>query len=410
VAWLGGLILFGFFAYVCAAEVSDDKLYSSIVALLFMQSVPLYLVGTWPETVFPAYVVLALAALTHRRLPLPVFYVLFGVVSLSTVSQYYYLLPLLHLGRIAKEGKHALWTLLGVLVWWAVGFVVGFAVVLCLKYLIFGAAWLDIGVWRYPRYVTSPADLYANVLSRWYIFSEHHLGAVFQNSGVVGLMVLALVVRFRTSAWPFLAAALIISLSVMAAHYAITIPIGIRIEMRTIIATFAGVLAFVFLSQRMDSARRMVLALCALGVFLQYWVINNRNVYWFRTVTTTYYNELLRASPLPPPLYQGLIIEGLGARALEDALRQAKRLRPQYSEPLSVLIFGEMSGDWRWGAAAKEAGFRHVVFCASDTDQKCAHYLQSFQPEPCETQKGMYCVLGVTKDKYLVIRFNKGAV
>jgi hypothetical protein len=410
VAWLGGLLLFGYFAYVCAVEVSDDRLYSTIVALLLVQSVPLYLVSTWPETIFPAYVILALAALTHRKLPLPVFYVLFGVLSLGTVSQYYYLLPLLHLGRIAKEGRHAFRTLFSVLVWWAVGFIVGFGVVLCLKYLIFGTAWIDIGVWRKPHYVASTSDLYANVQSLWYVFTERHLQAVFQNLGVVGLMVLALAVRFRTATLPYLAAALIISLAIVAAHYAITIPIGIRIEMRTIIATFVGVLAFVFLSQRLDSARRMVLALCALGVFLQYWVINYRNVDWFRTVSTTFYNELLRASPLPPPLYQGLIVEGLGARALEDRIRQSERLRPQYTEPLSVLIFSEMAGDWRWAAAAKEAGFRHVVFCESAADGRCASYLQSFTPEPCEAQKGLYCILGVTKDKYLVIRFNKRAV
>jgi hypothetical protein len=108
-------------------------------------------------------------------------------------------------------------------------------------------------------------------------------------------MMMALAVRLRRRSLPFMASALVISTAIVLAHYAITIPIGINIEWRTAIATFVGVLAFVFMSQHVDAAKRAVLALCALGVYLQYWAINSGNVNWFRTVTSTYYDQLVRA-------------------------------------------------------------------------------------------------------------------
>ena len=405
IAWLVGLACFGYFTFVCALGVSHDRIYSSLVALLCMQSVPLYLMGTWPEATLAAYALLALAALVYTRMPILLFYVVFGILFMGTVSQFYYLLPLLHLSRFAEEKRFRWQPLIGLLIFWAAGFVAGFAVIFLLEYIITGHAGLEIGAWRHPHYINSAADLAANIQSRAAFLWDHWKG-VYQGPLVAACLMLAVAVRVQRRSLPFMFSALLLSTAIVLAHYAITIPIGISIEWRTAIATFVGVLAFVFVSQRVDAARRAVLALCALGVFLQYWVINTGNVSWFRTVTSTYYDELVRASPLPPAHYKGLIVEGLGARELEESIIDAHELLPRYGEPLSVLTYDEMGGDWRWGAAAWEAGFRQVFFCPREPAGFCAQLLKGFKGDTCELQKGVYCVLGVTEEDYLVIRFN----
>lgn len=408
-AWLAGLACFGYFTFVCALGVSHDRIYSSLVALLCLQSVPLYLMGTWPEATLAAYVLLAVAALVHKRMPTLPFYIVFGILFMGTVSQFYYILPLLHLSRFAEEKRFHWQPLISLLVFWAAGFLAGFVVIFLVEYVITGHAGLEIGAWRQPHYINSASDLAANIQSRAAFLWDHWKG-VYQGPLIAACLMLALAVRVQRASLPFIFSALILATAIVLAHYAITLPIGINIEWRTAIATFVGVLAFVFVSQRVDAARRAVLALCALGVFLQYWTINKDNVSWFRTVTSTYYNELVRASPLPPAHYKGLIVEGLGARELEESIIDAHDLLPRYGEPLSVLTYDEMGGDWRWGAAAWEAGFPHVVFCPRVPAGFCAQLLNGFKEETCESQKGVYCVLGVTEEDYLVIRFNTGVM
>jgi hypothetical protein len=365
--------------------------------------------GTWPEATLAAYVLLAVAALVYNRMPVLPFYILFGILFLGTVSQFYYILPLLHLSRFADERRFQWQPLIGLLVCWATGFVAGFTVILLLEYLITGQAQVQIGEWRQPHYVHSAADLAANIQSRLTFLLSHWKG-VYQGPLVLACLLLAVGVRAQRSSLPFMLTALLLSTAIVLAHYAITVPIGITIEWRTVIATFVGVLAFVFMSQRVDVAKRAVLAMCALGVYWQYWAINTGNVSWFRTVTSTYYNELLRASPLPPVHYKGLIVQGLGARDLEESIIEALDLEPRYSEPLSVLDYDEMGGDGRWGAAGWAAGFRHVVFCPREPAGFCAQLLGGFEGDQCERQKGVYCVRGVTDENYLVIQFNTEAM
>jgi hypothetical protein len=296
-----------------------------------------------------------------------------------------------------------------VLCLWAAGFVAGFLLMLAIKYVVTGSPWLEIPDWRQANYIESTADLIANTRTNVGYLWEHFL-AVLQTPLVAALLAVALATQLIGISWSYTAAAFVISAAIVLSHYVLTLPVGILIEMRTAIAMFVAILVFIFVTPRIAGRKRAILALCALGVFLQYWTINNDNITWFRTVTSTYYGELVRASPLPPAFYRGLVVIGSGAHDLEVKIDQAKNLHPRHAEGLSEASGPDWHGDWRWGAAAREAGFRHIVFCTSESDATCASVIGTFKSEPCETQKGAYCVRGVTSDNYLVISFNVNAM
>jgi len=409
ISWITGLLLFAFFIFVSALNVTSDRFYSAIVAALCLQSIPLYLVGFWPAATLPSYVLLGLATLAHKRTPLPIFYLGFGCLFLGGSSQYYYLLPLLHLGTLTNSGRLPWRKVLLILTLWAAGFIAGFLLLVAIEKFLTGVAWPQIADWRQPHYVRSVDDAIINIRSRLQ-FLGAHFQTVFQNVLVGAVIAGAALLRSTRSNWRYEAAAIVVSGAIVLAHYIITTPLGIVIEPRTIVATFVGILSFVFIAPGLGPIRTSLMSACALVVFLQYWTINNNNIIWYRTVTSSYTDELVRLSPLPPQFYGGLIVEGGDARSLEERIDLANRLKSRYAEILSEPMYPDWPGDRRWAVAAQVAGFRSIVFCPDKTKVICTKHLDAFQGNSCESQHGMYCVRGVTPNNFLVISFNVEAL
>ena len=158
--YLNLLCLFAF-AYTAARRYIGDSAYALAFASLCMVASPWVHQLTWPSTTLPATVMLVVAALSVRALPIYVFYALFGSLFVGSIQNLYYLLPLLHLplldGTTFVSNVRTLAT--RVVPSWIVGFLAGnclmLAVVYCSTYLETGIGQMGLTIqeWRqaHPR-------------------------------------------------------------------------------------------------------------------------------------------------------------------------------------------------------------------------------------------------------------------
>jgi hypothetical protein len=390
--WLMDHLLAAGFAYRLARIYGQDPRAAVLFAALVAQIPSAFDQSLWPAGTFPSVLLLFAASFLHTRLPLALFYGVFGVLFLGVIPQAYFLLPLLHVPWVLASPEGRLRATLRLLLLWMFGFVVGYLISLIVVFVASGELGLQIDAWREPHRVTDVRSLLENLGSRGSLLAEH-LGVLGELT-LGGLTVLAaaalsIVGRSRSE----VLVRLVVGAAVALAVYAVTIPVGVRIDFRTVTSLFFAILAFCFLGSA-SRIHRSFYPVAVLLVLVPFWATNFHNVLWYRGVTDTYRDELIRVSPKPPSSYTGLIIVGGNARALQTRIEDSIGRRARYIVPR---LSSEGRFETQWRPSALAAGFRYVRYCAGIS---CPP-----RPDECLIESDGYCIEGVTAQNQLLLRF-----
>ena len=408
------------FLLICARRCGARPAYAFSFAVLGLQAMPVTDQLIWPVVALPTTALLLAAAFAVKRLPAWLFYAIFGVLLVGCISVYYFLLPLLHLSLLAHDslraGARAL--VLRVFCPWVGGFLLGQGVMLAIVYgftlLVLGSGQvgLDIADWRkpsagvnYDAFIENSAHAAGALLEHLHIYTAYRLDVAF-----VALAGLALVLSGSVRDIPAKALACAVVLSL----YCSIIPIGIDIFPRMGVASAVGAAALCFLPPPPRPPRRAVYPaqialLCGLIVLWGATSINT--ILWRVGVTEAYRVDLLRASPLPPDAYEGVIIVGL-RDSIRATTRMIERERGLPSRPWLWAHRLEMPGigdGLRWPPVAAAAGFRRARRCEAGGSHPVCKEAQRLAAANGDAHDGenLYRVLETAGGRgWLVLRLN----
>ena len=404
------LLLLFLFLFLVARRYIGRSGYAFAFAALCLSASPLAQQLLWPSMTLLSIALLIVAVSVVRRVPVYIFYVIFGTLFAGSISNFYYLLPLAHLPLLTRS---TLWDNFRILTMqivpaWAGGFVVGQLVMVGVVYCYTtyttgeGQIGLEIPEWRRAGL---QSGLGSNIVRSMERLIDHLDILTFKSLGVVAVSAAALAVGF-SSGFRHLPARLLF-LGIILAHYVIIIPVGIHFPLRTAVPTAIGFAALLFLTPqagRLKLALQSVLLLC-LSVA---WSIQSVNALrWDTDLAGIYYEMLLRVTPMPPEFYRGvaLLNDSPSVSAASASVRQRldlpEKLLGSRHQPVIKINRGDM-----WAPVAREAGFKEVRLCGETFYHKesplCREIALRF-PRPAEnTGSGLYEVVG-EQDGFLVL-------
>lgn len=217
------MILLGISGYYCARDWgSKYKQVQVGLLIILLPSMALFL--DWPVIALPAICLLSIASIVKADLPRFVYFCLFGILFNATYSNIYFLLPLFFLKEKPNE-------LVRIIVYWVIGYVIGFAIAEIATYILCGQ-FIHLAEWRKPNYVTDWSSFSENV-QHAYMQLHHHL-SITGTRGLVMILLLigAICLAIRKGAKQTLVVVILagfVALSV----YAQSLPAGIVVSVRT---------------------------------------------------------------------------------------------------------------------------------------------------------------------------------
>jgi len=256
------LVSFGYFIFTAIYKWSQNYYYVLIVSLLFIQIPSFYDLITWPSTVAPIFLVLFLSIFLQKRLNIFLYYILFGILFFGTMSNYYYLLPLLYLSYFNDNDwkQNLKFVSFKLIPAWAIGFIIGYIITQLIIYLNFNH-FMTLASWRGPHYIHSLHDLVENIL-RSINYLERDIKSIFINKWLVVLFIFSLIVATTDRKKDLLFIPLGIFSLVVLIHYITVLPVGIYISPRTIVATWVGILAMSFFVPSIKNWQIYLLVMC----------------------------------------------------------------------------------------------------------------------------------------------------
>ncbi len=356
--------IFWFF-FVSANRYLKNPSYAFVFAALCIQVSPLTNHLMWPALMVPVMALLMIASWAVNKLSIYVFYVVFGILLFATGSVAYYLLPLLHLPLLQKGSlsENLKFLLLKLLPAWAIGFIVGYIVMLLAVYLF---TWyyydapqigLTMRAWRLPNPIVDFSSFYENV-SRSLSYLHAYADLFFESNWTYLIALIAIIIGFSTVKMSQGLPLALICLAIVIAHYVITIPVGIRISQRTVIATWVGISAFLFLVPNMHVRKEQIMMLLMVCLTTVFYLQNKERLDWMVTVSNQYYDDLAAAFNGNPSDYEGLLF-------LSDDLvirNSQKGVMTHYG--LSKIKDIEwIHSDTRWATVAFAANYKKVILC-----------------------------------------------
>lgn len=369
----------------------------------------------WPSMTLLSIVLLIVAGSVVRRFPIHIFYVIFGTLFLGCISTFYYLLPLVHLPLLTKSTLQANFRtlIIQIVPAWAGGFVVGslvmVGVVYCFTYYTTGEGQigLTISEWRKAGLQSG----FGNSIVRSVESLIDHLDIfTFRSKGIVAIAVAALAVGI-SSGFRHLPARLLF-LGIILAHYVLIIPVDIHIQLRSAVPAAIGFTALLFLTPQVGRLK-LVLQSALLLCMSVAWSAQSINSLSYETgIVETYYEELLRVTPMSPKLYQGvaLLNDHPSVRAASASVTQRldlpeKLLGHHYQPQMSV------NRADTWVPVAREAGFKEVRLCGEvfyDKEGTLCREIAIRFPRPTKNSggSGLYEVIG-EQDGFLVLSISE---
>lgn len=349
------LFLFLFF-FVILKRWTGNTSYSLLLSLLLIQVTPLTEALGWPAVPMSICLVLFLAALLSPHINLYLFYIAFGVLLFSTSS--FYLLPLAHLHLFRDRELYANFKTLAIRIIpaWVLGFVIGFVFSLFMIYLLTDQVGIQIADWRKANYVRDIQDLFENTVKSFNYLNRsltELFNGIWRNMFIFGAFLIGL---YATKKQEYLPAA-ILAVCIILAHFVITTLSGIAFSFRSAFSVWIGVLAVCFFHPNVRQWQYLLMLPIIFFVMLTFQRVNHETLKYYASITNTYYNELLRATPLSPRLYEGLIFLSSSeeVKVMNNFLSTTLHLKRGAIETLDE--------DARWAPIAFEAGFKQVMFC-----------------------------------------------
>jgi hypothetical protein len=393
------------FVFIVCNRWSKNASYALLIALLCIQAGPLMVQIMWPTTIVAAYLILLSSVFFPARIPVYWFYSIYGVLLFGTMSNVYYLLPLVHFGLLAQSSlrQNIKVLFLTILPAWALGFIVGYLSSNLAVYILSdGETIIKIAEWRQPNYINSFQDFIENVTSRA-IYLYANMSEMF--SGIWRQMLLAIALLlgvFGVSKTQYLPMVLL-SLGIIVVHYVVTIPVGIVIQFRTCVSVWLGVIALLLFYPQIKKWQYNCALPVILFLTLSFYAVNHQMLKWYSSITNTYYDELIRSIPLSAELYNGVAFLSSSEEMEKTTAKLGYRLNVKQGS------MENLSKDYRWQPIGFEAGFKRVFFCAgshksSNICKQIANDTKVGLPSPSETN-GLYRIHG-EKNGYLVVSLN----
>lgn len=264
---------------------------AALCALLFP---PVHSLNNWALTLLPSYIVLAAAALCYRRMPMAVFFCLFGCLFNGGVSHFYFLLPLLFLKE--KEG------FIKLLVLWCGGFVCGFVCAEVMTKLL-SHSFIQLAEWREPHYIRSLSDAVANA-QRLMHSAERLLPflgkliPLFMLTALVSMVVSAV----RRGAGEMKKGILLVLIA--ASVFAQAFPAGLHVYLRTQLCVFFAASGLIVAGFRKYPA---VLTLMLLCMVVQFDRLNAEDMRYWNFIGNKW-SEEMRQIPVSPYDVKGVIM------------------------------------------------------------------------------------------------------
>jgi len=359
------LLSFFYFIFISSYRWSKNFYYAILISLLLFQIPSLYSQIMWPAASVPAFLVLFLSIFFVQRLPIFIFYILFGILFFATMSNFYYLLPLLHLSLLTSNNSKKNFRLLffKIIPAWAFGFIIGYVVTQLIVYINTGH-FIQIKSWRNPHYIHSVYDLTHNILSSLN-FLERDIKSIFSNCWIIFLIFPALLIAYKDRKKDLLFLPLILFFLIIIIHYIVMIPVGINIAPRTIIATWVGILAIVFFIPLIK--RWQIFFLTPIVVFFTFTLYekNHNNLHWYSLTSNIHFEKLLKESPKSPGLYNGVVLLATHS----DIANRNALISKQYNVHKDSYL-EDFDHFTRWVPGAREAGFKSIIMCDGTNESR----------------------------------------
>jgi len=401
-SFLSIFILFSFFTFIWITiyKWTQNIYYSTLLSLLFLQIPSFYDLIQWPATSVLAFVILLLSLYFVKHLSIFMFYIVFGILFFGTMSNYYYLLPLLYLKILYTNNSvdNMKFVFFQLIPAWAIGFILGYAVTEAATYILVGHP-IQIAFWRQPHYIYSIDDLMHNI-SLSFQFLERDIRNIFATYWHIVAYGAALIIAFYKREKNVLFISVLLFFLMIIVHYIAMIPIGIFIAERTVVATWVGIFAIVFFIPRIQQWKMILLI--PIIIFFTYGLYkkNHANLQWFHAITDTHFKMLLKEVPRLPVMYKGLVVYANNS----DIYHKNMSIEKQHSLRRDMNIEG-LDHVASWKTSALEAGFKRVEICntAREMSSMCKEMLRSAKRQHIVCPNTHYYdIIGEYKGKLLI--------
>ena len=352
------LLSFGYFIFSVTYKWSQNYYYALILSLLSIQIPSFYDLITWPVASTPAFLVLLLSIFSQKRLNIFFYFMLFGILFFGTMSNYYYLLPLLYLSYLKDHDwkQNLKFISFNLIPAWAIGFILGYMTTQLIVYINFDHL-MEIANWRDPNYVHSIDDLVENI-SRSINYLERDIKSIFINGWLVLLFIFSLIVATINRRKDLVLIPVILFFLIIVIHYVIVLPVGIAISPRTIVATWVGVLAISFFVPSVKNWQIYFLVPMIVFFTSRLYLDNHHNLQWYKNVTNTHFNQLLSEAPKSAEQYKGVILY-----ASDSDIKKRNKLISKINSTFKKSNIEGLDAFMRWAPSAWEAGFKSVGNC-----------------------------------------------
>ncbi|MZI94586.1 GtrA family protein [Vibrio sp. CAIM 722] len=237
-------LFIGIFGYNVSMALKKDKWLALLFAMTVMNIPYFTMLFKWPMTLYPGCIMLALFSYYRERISVAKMLLLSGVLLFATYPAFYFVMPLIYLAQL-KQSSFKEWIVF--MLWWAAGYVLGYAVANGLIYLYTGlvegnAHFMQMATWRKENPVHGLASLVANF--------DRSLDDFVRNAKFIA----------ELSAWFYLPALVIALLTVkdnvkyyltvvavIISIYASVIVLGVHVPLRSGITLPLGIAMVVFL-------------------------------------------------------------------------------------------------------------------------------------------------------------------
>lgn len=354
-AWFAGWIaLF----YRAARDLALPRPESLTFACIVLLTFPFVEQVLWPATSFPALAALLLLQLATRRgLPVPAVCLVGGVAIFGSIQSFYFLLPLLFLGRLfdAEATAGERWRrFVAHMAWWIAGAAAGVLSMSIAVWALSGQFGVTPASWRDVQAIERAADLLRNLdhVGGWLeVYLRTLLASLGLGTAAIAALVAALVlarIRRLPDALPGVAMLAAVALG----FFAMSVPLAPVIHGRSLLACAAAVVLAVVLLPGRGSAGRI--AGCVIGVALAWHasLVANRILREHHVDTRFVQRKLEALLPASPAAFSAI--------ALHGSLPADDPLAPVFNEP------SNMHG------LVHAAGARAYLDCRISHDPRCA--------------------------------------
>ena len=309
-----------------ASNFSQDSRYAVIIASVLLMAPSFVHQSLWPATHFPTVItLLILTWLAEKGVSHRIIYLLGGFLLFGMMQNYYFILPLLFLGRLDSENQDAgkIGTyLFSHFFFWILGSIVGFVLALVAIFIITGQVGITPAEWRQAMPVQDFQGLIRNVFFVIQSLKAEVLLLFMSgtNNNPVYLLGLMLLLVFRFQFWRSGLPKVIILLAVSISFFVFSIPLAAAIATRSLVALSSAIIILLLVSSQLRHRTYW------LSVFLLLWMGSNfsinahsyLNVH--KTETEFILQKIVTVLPQHPSNYNALAIFG----KVDEKYKEAK--------------------------------------------------------------------------------------